>query len=97
MQATPANLSKYLGIPLDEEALYSKIQGYQEGNWLDHLSMEQNDEGAALISEPYHMNPESVKEMLRLCEDFNLDFLIDGKSTHNPGRCFRITLWRGMK
>jgi len=101
MHATPGNLKRYLGIPTYEESGLSRIQGYMRGlagGWLDHLSMEEQlvaeDIQVVLISEPYHMGLEDIKEMFRLCEDYNLNVVIDGKSTHNPGRCFRISLWK---
>ena len=100
MRATPENLKRYLGIPVYEESGLSRLQGYKGGHWLDHLYMERSshlsmqDEDVALISEPYAMGLEDIKEMLRLCEDYNLNVLIDSKSMHNPGRCFRILLWK---
>jgi len=94
MQATPENLKRYFGIPISE-GLYSSIQGYQGGgHWLDHLSIEKWDDKTVLISEPYHFLDDDYIQLRRLCDDFNLDYKIDGQSTHNPGRCLRVTLWR---
>lgn len=93
MQATPLNLKRYFGIPVSE-TLLSSIQGYKGSCWLDHLKIEKWEDKVVLISEPYHMVDGDYIQLRRLCDDFKLDYMIDGQSTYNPGRCLRITLWR---
>lgn len=43
-----------------------------------------------LISEQYVFGREYIEEMLRLCDDYNLDIYIDAGAFHNPGGCTRI-------
>jgi len=92
-QATPENLKRFFGIPISEFGL-SGIQGYQGSRWLDHLKIEKWEDKVVLISEPYHLFDGDYIQLRRLCDDFNLEYGIDGQSTHNPGRCLRITLWK---
>ena len=89
MKATAENLKKWLGI----DYLLGRKQ------WLDHLSFEkrkdlEESEVEALISEPYAIGTEDIKEIVKFCEEHSLNVTIDGKSSHNPGACFRITFWK---
>jgi len=93
LQATPENLKRYFGIPISAIGL-SSIQGYKGSCWLDHLKIEKWEDKVVLISEPYHLFDGDYIQLRRLCDDFNLDYMIDGQSTHNPGRCLRIILWK---
>jgi len=88
-RVTVKSLPKWLGV--------NYILGRKQ--WLDHLSFEkrkdlEESEVEALISEPYAIGLEDIREIISFCEEHSLNVTIDGKSSHNPGACFRITLWK---
>ena len=88
-RVTVKSLPKWLGV----DYLLGRKQ------WLDHLSFEkrkdlEESEVEALISEPYVIGTEDIKEIISFCEEHSLNVTIDGKASHNPGACFRITLWK---
>ena len=88
-KVTVKSLPKWLGI--------NYILGGKQ--WLDHLSFEKRkdlmeSEVEAFISEPYAIGLEDLKDIISFCEEHHLNVAIDGKASHNPGRCLRITLWK---
>lgn len=103
MEVSPYNLKRYLGIPrCEEEPDMSLLVTYQVGHWLDHLRMVKAHEEVGgfdnktvmLVSEPYAIGVDDLRDILKLCNDFNLGVIIDGASKWNPGHCSRIMLWR---
>ena len=48
--------------------------------------------GDSIILEPYHLNLESLQNLIGVCQKYNLDMIIDGFSRHFPGQTIRISL-----
>lgn len=46
------------------------------------------------ISEPYTMWMEDFKELIDLCRRNHLDFYVDGFNSHQPGRTFRVVIYK---
>lgn len=45
-----------------------------------------------VINEPYDVHMEAIKKLIVFCEENGLSFMIDGRSAHFPGKCFRILI-----
>ena len=46
------------------------------------------------VSEPYTMWMEDFRELISLCERNQLDFYVDGFNSHQPGRTFRVVIYK---
>jgi hypothetical protein len=51
----------------------------------------------AVISEPYNVSPEGIKDLQEMCIKYGLNFWIDGDSAHFPGKTLSITIEKKQK
>ena len=80
-----SKLCKKLGLS-DNGAVYKT-------EFLDHCSKIILDNGKEyFISEPYNIDLFGLKELIKFCEDNNVNCMIDGESSYNTGRTFRLML-----
>lgn len=62
--------------------------------WLDHAGSFIAEDGTeVLMSEPYNLDPDAVRDLLAFCDQHDLDFHIDGLTQHYPTRTFRVRVW----
>jgi hypothetical protein len=62
---------------------------HPEGFYIDHPFYSINGE---FVSEPYTMGLRDFKNLVKFCEKYNLDFVVEGESKHFPGHTFRVRL-----
>ncbi len=103
LRLTKLRIKKEYGIKLDETNAYNTFKklGLNDENgvvyhrhFLDHCSKETYEKKTALISEPYDLSLEDLKELIKYCEDNNLTATLDGKSSYFPGRTLRLKLMK---
>lgn len=58
----------------------------------DHTDITKIYDEVVYVTQPYDMNMERFKELIKFCEDRNLDFKVDGRSSHFAGVCFRVII-----
>ena len=58
-------------------------------DWRDHIGYC----GEVLISEPYGLTPEGVRELVAFCDRHGLDFEIDACSQHFPTNVLAVLVW----
>ena len=60
--------------------------------WLDHYGWSGEGEDSYFVSEPYHLHPQDVRNLTEVCQRFNFDFEISGRSNHYPSSTMRIMI-----
>ena len=48
--------------------------------------------GKLLVSEPYHLDIDDFRTLIRFCDEHGLAFRVDGNAAWFPGRTFRILI-----
>jgi len=59
---------------------------------IDHIKFGRNEEEIVLVSEPYDISMNEIKELIKFCEVRGLEFTIWGDSIHYPGNTFGICI-----
>ena len=62
---------------------------------IDHIKFGRSENEVTLISEPYDISMENIKELIKFCELRGLQFTIWGDSIHSPGNTFEICIHCG--
>ena len=91
------NLKKHLGLPFDY--LLGRVDWW--GDWMDHYKLERvrregdgiHEDYVMLVSEPYSISLDGLKQLVTLCEKYGLYTHIAGGAEHNSG-CCRIEIFR---
>ena len=88
-----SNLKRYLGLSYGY--FTSEIDWW--GDWMDHYKLvrvTRGDKGhelyeqyVVLVSEPYQVHADDLRQILDMCHKYNLDVVIGGNADHNPGCC----------
>jgi hypothetical protein len=73
---------------------FEREQWLSTRGWLDHWGTASYMDHEVLVSEPYHLGPDSVRDLLRFCENLDLTFSIQAGSWHYPTLACRILVWR---
>lgn len=79
----PYNLPQWLKHP---EELTCMDHQYCKIEYVDDKKIK------VFVSEPYNCSMGDIESLINYCKKYNLYFYIDGRSTHFPGRCIRITI-----
>ncbi len=82
------NLKRYFGFNFNGWDL-SSVDWW--GYWLDHYYIKSvNRDGEItvyLVSEPYGIGVDDMKQLLNIAEKYNLNVTIGGSAKHNSGCC----------
>ena len=78
-----------------------KLQNQQEASWqllfhegwLDHIGVLRDDGQEYFVSEPYDLDSDAIRDLVKDAERFNFDFQISALSYHYPTRTVRILAW----
>ncbi len=65
------------------------LMTHSGSGWNDHLGYC----GEYLISEPYGLTSDSVRDLVEFCDKYGLDFEIDACSQHFPTQTLAIFVW----
>jgi len=92
----PRSLKK-LGLPFS----YSLSDLDWWGDWMDHYKIERvqregdyiKEDYVELISEPYSIDIDGLKQLTALCDKYGLHTHISGNAEHNSA-CCRIEIFR---
>ena len=70
------------------------FMGINFGCWSDHMATLKNlNTGEEfLISEPYQLDDDTIKQLISFCDKYNLEFEIGSKSYWNPGNTICIMI-----
>lgn len=60
----------------------------------DHLRKFVFEKKLWFLSSNYSLNLEMLKDIIKSCEENNIDFRIDGNSSYFPGRTIRMLFWK---
>lgn len=61
---------------------------------MDHLGFYRDDGQIAATIEPYGYGMDCTKSLIEYCEERGLTFMIDAESSHAPGACIRIRIYK---
>jgi hypothetical protein len=53
--------------------------------------------GSVYVSEPYPLNSDQIRRLLKICEKLGIDFEVSANSYHSPTRTLRITFFEREK
>lgn len=57
----------------------------------DHWKIDDNGD---LISEPYSVNYDDLKKLIKRCDEVGVEFFITGNSQHYPGKTLKIHFYQ---
>ena len=92
MRCSPHNLTRHLGLPC---GVLRGDPGGWWGSWMDHYKLERvqvqrydgDKDYIRLVSEPYKVYTDDLRQIVRLCETYGLEVCISGNAEHNSACC----------
>lgn len=73
------------------EIFHNQTRGEGRG-FLDHFGWSGQGEDSYFVSEPYHLEAEDIQNLVEVCQKFNFDFQISGRSNHYPSETMQIMI-----